>query len=290
MTDIEAVRDACRGSFLANEDLLPTKQTWNWYNIFAFWMSDVHSAGGYVFAGTLFSLGLAGWQVFVSLILGILIVQVLANLIGVPSQKCAVPFPVMSRMTFGVLGSNIPALIRGIIAIVWYGIQTYLASAAMLVIVLYFIPSAESLVQTHVLGLSVLGWICFLTMWLLQTALFLCSMNVIRHFIDWAGPIVYVVMVVLMIYIIIEAGWGEHFVLAFRRKAFIGSDRLEHRRRHFAHRLVLRRSYPQFRRLLTLLQEPPGHAPRQFLGATGQLRVLLLDRRHHHLRNAGGFW
>ena len=85
MTDIEAVRDACRGSFLANEDLLPTKQTWNWYNIFAFWMSDVHSAGGYVFAGTLFSLGLAGWQVFVSLILGILIVQVLANLIGVPS-------------------------------------------------------------------------------------------------------------------------------------------------------------------------------------------------------------
>ena len=60
MTDIEAVRDACRGSFLANEDLLPTKQTWNWYNIFAFWMSDVHSAGGYVFAGTLFSLGLAG--------------------------------------------------------------------------------------------------------------------------------------------------------------------------------------------------------------------------------------
>lgn len=207
MTDIEAVRDACRGSFLANEDHLPTKQTWNWYNIFAFWMSDVHSAGGYVFAGTLFSLGLAGWQVFVSLILGILIVQVLANLIGVPSQKCAVPFPVMSRMTFGVLGSNIPALIRGIIAIVWYGIQTYLASAAMLVIVLYFIPSAESLVQTHVLGLSVLGWICFLTMWLLQTALFLCSMNVIRHFIDWAGPIVYVVMVVLMIYIIIEAGW-----------------------------------------------------------------------------------
>ena len=81
-------------SVLANEDLLPTKQTWNWYNIFAFWMSDVHSAGGYVFAGTLFSLGLAGWQVFVSLILGIVIVQILANIIGVPSQRYAVPFPV----------------------------------------------------------------------------------------------------------------------------------------------------------------------------------------------------
>lgn len=41
-------------SSLANADLLPAKQTWTWYNIFAFWMSDVHSAGGYVFAGTLF--------------------------------------------------------------------------------------------------------------------------------------------------------------------------------------------------------------------------------------------
>ena len=52
---------------LANEDLLPTKQTWNWYNIFAFWMSDVHSVGGYVFAGTLFTLGLQSWQIFLVL-------------------------------------------------------------------------------------------------------------------------------------------------------------------------------------------------------------------------------
>ena len=53
-------------SILANKDLIPSQQTWSWYNIFAFWMSDVHSAGGYIFAGTLFSLGLAGWQVFIS--------------------------------------------------------------------------------------------------------------------------------------------------------------------------------------------------------------------------------
>lgn len=194
-------------SVLANEDLLPTKQTWNWYNIFAFWMSDVHSAGGYVFAGTLFSLGLAGWQVFVSLILGIVIVQILANIIGVPSQRYAVPFPVMSRMTYGVYGSNIPALIRGIIAVVWYGIQTYLASAALLVVVLYYFPELQPMAEVKFLGLSHLGWWCFIAMWLAQTALFLARMDVIRRFIDWAGPAVYVVMVILMIYVIAEAGW-----------------------------------------------------------------------------------
>ncbi|HEV7792162.1 MAG TPA: hypothetical protein VGP05_24380, partial [Pseudonocardia sp.] len=42
---------------LTNEDLAPLrKQSWSSYNIFAFWMSDVHSVGGYVTAGSLFAL------------------------------------------------------------------------------------------------------------------------------------------------------------------------------------------------------------------------------------------
>src|SRR4029079_16339238 len=66
---------------LTNEDLAPLrKQTWGAYNIFAFWMSDVHSVGGYVTMGTLFALGLNAWQVFVCLIVGICIVQFFCNL------------------------------------------------------------------------------------------------------------------------------------------------------------------------------------------------------------------
>ncbi len=42
------------------------EQTWTTYNIFAFWMSDVHSVGGYVTAGSLFALGLTSWQVFIA--------------------------------------------------------------------------------------------------------------------------------------------------------------------------------------------------------------------------------
>lgn len=63
---------------LTNEDLAPLrKQTWSSYNIFAFWMSDVHSVGGYVTAGSLFALGLASWQVLVALLVGITIVYAL---------------------------------------------------------------------------------------------------------------------------------------------------------------------------------------------------------------------
>ncbi|MEI8632799.1 cytosine permease [Vibrio sp. PP-XX7] len=92
---------------LINADLAPDiEQTWGWYGIFAFWMSDVHSVGGYVFAASLFALGLAGWQVFVCLLAGIMIVYLFANLMGVPGQKAGIPFPVVCRLSFGVKGGE----------------------------------------------------------------------------------------------------------------------------------------------------------------------------------------
>src|SRR3954470_21449297 len=103
---------------LTNEDLAPlAKQNWTSYNIFAFWMSDVHSVGGYVTAGSLFALGLASWQVLIALLAGIVIVNVFCNLVAKPSQVTGVPYPVINRAVFGVRGANIPALVRGVIAI-----------------------------------------------------------------------------------------------------------------------------------------------------------------------------
>ena len=103
---------------LTNEDLAPLKeQKWTWYNIFAFWMSDVHSVGGYVFAGSLFALGIAAWQVLIVLLAGIVAVNLLCNLVAKPSQQAGVPYPVTTRVSFGVKGANIPAIILSLIHI-----------------------------------------------------------------------------------------------------------------------------------------------------------------------------
>lgn len=198
---------------LVNDDLAPLKhQRWGVYNIFAFWMSDVHSVGGYITAGSLFALGLASWQVLVSLLIGILIVQVLANLVARPSQVTGVPYAVISRASFGVLGANIPAITRGLIAFAWYGIQTYLASSALTVVLLKFMPELAPYadVQQHGLaGLSSLGWIAYMVLWVLQALVFWKGMNAVRIFIDWAGPAVYVVMFALAIYLVAKAGLGN---------------------------------------------------------------------------------
>ncbi|WP_207001466.1 NCS1 family nucleobase:cation symporter-1 [Trinickia mobilis] len=196
---------------LYNEDLAPLRhQSWGAYNIFAFWMSDVHSVGGYVFAGSLFALGLTSWQVLVALLIGIGIVNAFCNLIAKPSQLNGVPYPVACRATFGVLGANVPAVIRGLIAVAWYGIQTYLASSALVIVVLKFFPQLMPYADVHhhgFAGLSTIGWAGFMLLWVLQALVFWNGMETIKKFIDFAGPAVYVVMFILAGYMIWRAGW-----------------------------------------------------------------------------------
>lgn len=58
MNNTEAIIKSSYDAKLTNQDLAPLKkQTWGAYNIFAFWMSDVHSVGGYVMAGSLLHSG-----------------------------------------------------------------------------------------------------------------------------------------------------------------------------------------------------------------------------------------
>ncbi|WP_099025586.1 NCS1 family nucleobase:cation symporter-1 [Mycolicibacterium palauense] len=202
---------------LTNEDLAPLRdQHWTSYNIFAFWMSDVHSVGGYVTAGSLFALGLASWQVLIALLIGIVIVNFFCNLVAKPSQQAGVPYPVVCRSSFGVLGANIPAIIRGLIAVAWYGIQTYLASAALDVVLLKLFPGLAPFAdvdQYGFAGLSLLGWGSFTLLWVLQACVFWRGMEAIRRFIDFCGPAVYVVMFILCGYLLYRSGWHVSLTL-----------------------------------------------------------------------------
>lgn len=211
---------------LINEDLAPVtgaRKTWSSYSVFAMWMSDVHSVGGYTFAASLFLLGLSGWQVLIALVVGIGIVNVLMNWIGKPSQQHGIPFPVMARVSLGVMGANFAAVIRGVVGIVWYGVQTYFASKAVATLVLVFFPEAASLHATSFLRLDLLGWACFLFMWFFQLLIFQRGMEAIRKFIDFCGPAVYVVMFMLMGWIIWKAGW-DSLDLTLSDKVLTGSQ------------------------------------------------------------------
>jgi NCS1 family nucleobase:cation symporter-1 len=143
------------------------------------------------------------------MVVGIMAVYFLMNLIGRPSQKYGIPYPVVARLSFGVMGANLAATVRGVVGIVWYGVQTYFASKAVQVLVITIIPSAAGLTHDSIFGLSTLAWLSFLFMWFFQLVIFLSGMETIRKFIDFCGPIVYVVMFVLAIWILSQAGFSS---------------------------------------------------------------------------------
>lgn len=202
---------------LTNEDLAPlVEQKWNWYNIFAFWMADVHSVGGYVTAGALFALGLTSWQVFVCLIVGICIVQLFCNLVAKPSQVQGVSYPVVARASFGVLGANIAAIIRGSIAIAWYGVQTFLAAGALTIVILKVFPGLAQYAtdETSFLGLSYVGYASFAILWVLQAVVFWWGMEMVRWLCDVSGPLIYTMMFILCIYMMARADWQISLTLS----------------------------------------------------------------------------
>jgi len=194
---------------LYNEDLAPipvNKRSWGWFEIFNVWANDVQSLFGYSLAASLFlTYGLNGWAVFAAIILAGFIVMYLVNLSGRPSVKYGIPYPVFARVSMGVFGANFPALIRGIVAIFWYGAQTYFASTAI-ALLLTTITGSEG--GSTLLGLTFIDWISYLFVWCFQMYLFWKGVEWIRRFLNWAGPMVYVVMIGLMIVIWVKAGGG----------------------------------------------------------------------------------
>lgn len=200
---------------LYNPDLAPPKERkWGFYSLFALWMSDIHSIGGYTFAAGLFALGLGAISVFAGLSIGIVIVFFMMNLVGFAGQKTGLCYPALARISFGTIGSNVPALTRGFVAIAWYGIQTWLASKAVIVLVDGIWPGIASFGKDiNILGETPIGWAAFLLMWALQLLLLRNGMDTIRKFTDFAGPAVWVVMFMLTVYVLAKAGWHIDLVL-----------------------------------------------------------------------------
>jgi len=202
------VRDPDRR--LYNADLAPLPhglRKWGSFQIFNVWSNDIQSLFGYTLAATLFiSYGLNGWAVFAGIVLAGFIVMGLVNLSGQPSVRFGIPYPVMARASMGVRGAMFPATVRGVVAIFWYGVQTYFASTAIALLLNALLGTGEG--EPTVLGMTAVGWVSYTLVAAFQLMLFLRGITWITRFLDWAGPMVYVVMVVLMLVIWYEAGGG----------------------------------------------------------------------------------
>lgn len=174
----------------------------------ALWANDVHSLGNYTFAIGLFALGLGVWQILLAFLIGAVLLFLLLNISGFVGEKTGLAFPVVSRIAFGIHGAHIPALVRGGVAIVWFGIQTYLASLVARVMVIALVPSLQSLDENSILGLSTLGWITFIVLWVIQLIIVSYGMDMIRKYEAFAGPVILFTFLALALWMLSRAEWS----------------------------------------------------------------------------------
>lgn len=192
---------------LVNEELTPLKASqrrWGWFEIFNVWSNDIQSLAGYTLAASLFiTAGINGWAVFAAIILAGFVVQVLVDLSGRPSVKYGFPYPVLSRASMGIHGAHFPAMLRAIVAIFWYGAQTYFASTAIALALNAMLGSPGG---GEFLGLDTISWVSYIIASGLQVLLFAGGIERIGTFLNIAGPAVYVVMIALVVAIWVQIG------------------------------------------------------------------------------------
>lgn len=140
---IETDLSSIEGSPLINDDIAPTRisqRTWGTYNIAALWIGMSVCIPTYMLASGLIAGGMNWWQALLTVTLGNFIVLIPMVLIAHAGTKYGIPFPVLARASFGIFGSNVPALLRGVVACGWFGIQTWIGGQAFNSMIILLLP------------------------------------------------------------------------------------------------------------------------------------------------------
>jgi len=189
---------------LINWDLVsvnPNNKNWNWKDLFCYWGVNIQSIIGFSLIASLYIVyDLNSFVVFFGTILGSLLVYFFSNLIGKPSQKFGLPFVVLLRSSLGVIGAKYFGLVRGLVGIVMFGIQTYFLSKAIsfLIRILFFSYDNTFLDQNiflnFILGLNIIDWFSIVIAIIFQVFLFSIGMNFNKRLIKISAITVYIGM------------------------------------------------------------------------------------------------
>ena len=187
----------------------PNDKKWNWKDLFCFWGISIQSIIGFSLIASLYIVyELNFLVVFLGSLFGSLLVVIFANLIGKPSQKHGIPFPVFLRISMGVNGARYVALLRGLVGIFMFGVQTYFLSKSFgyLIRMLFFSLDNTFLDQDifmiFFLSMNIIDWFSFLLAIFLQVILFSINHRFNKLFINFSAIIVYIGLILFSIIVL----------------------------------------------------------------------------------------
>jgi NCS1 family nucleobase:cation symporter-1 len=186
---------------LYNEDLAPAgpeRRHWGTYNFAALWVSMSVNILTYMLAASLIQGGMNWRQAVFTVFLGNTIVLIPMLLNSHPGARYGIPFPVLARASFGVLGANFAAVLRALVACGWFGIQTWIGGEAINTLISTLAPS-----WSHVPYSTA---ICFMAFWFLNLAVILKGIEYIRILQGISAPILLAVGLLLLAWAYRTAG------------------------------------------------------------------------------------
>ncbi|MGH9399285.1 MAG: NCS1 family nucleobase:cation symporter-1 [Thermoanaerobaculia bacterium] len=204
-------RTRIEASPLYNKDLAPiavSRRTWTTYNYAALWISMAHCIPTYTLASGLITVGMNWWQAILTILLGNTIVLAPILLNSHPGTRYGIPFPVFARASYGTIGSNLPALMRALVACGWFGIQAWIGGEALQTLFGALWPAWPNLLG-HFYGHTTTEWISFLLFWGINVFIIYRGMDLLRKVENWAAPFVLVMTTILLVWAVRKAnGFG----------------------------------------------------------------------------------
>jgi len=194
---------------LYNDDLAPTPEegrTWNWLSIAGLWVGMVVCVPTYMLAGGMVEKGLSWWQAVCTVLLGNAIVLIPMMLVGHAGTKHGIPFPVLLRSSFGTVGANVPAILRGLVACGWFGIQTWIGGSAIYAMLNAVSGNWFATPEIAWLGLNQWELACFLVFWALHVYFIAKGTESIRFLETYAAPFLILMGLALLAWAYSEAG------------------------------------------------------------------------------------
>ncbi|MBK8068469.1 MAG: NCS1 family nucleobase:cation symporter-1 [Rhodanobacteraceae bacterium] len=194
---------------LMNADLLPSApaaRTWDWKAIAALWVGMVVCVPAYMLAAGMVSEGMSWREAVGTILIANVIVLIPMLLIGHAGAKHGIPFPVLLRASFGVRGAKLPAVLRGLVACGWFGIQTWVGGAAIYTIVNVVTGDAIVGSKLPLLGIDAGQTVCFLAFWALHVVFIKYGTESIRWLELWAAPLLIAMCLALLGWAYVKAG------------------------------------------------------------------------------------
>ncbi|MEW5723140.1 MAG: cytosine permease, partial [Thermodesulfobacteriota bacterium] len=184
-----------------NPDLLPTPRSDQKYNTWTFtlMMFSMNTCIPMFFLGPIGSgLGLDIWQALVGAFIGNLAAVVVMWFNGQPGVKYGITYPVQLRESFGFKGVHVPIVLRGAAGTVWFGVEAYAGSLALMMIFFHAVGTPTEQVTPMAIKYLVIALVLYLGSFIVVMRFGLKGIGAVAN---WAGPLMLLYFIWLVFFL-----------------------------------------------------------------------------------------